>query len=224
MTLEVSEIFSNIQGEGIYTGTPMTFIRLAKCNLNCAWCDTKYAKSENGIEMSEEEILKDVNKFNNLWVCITGGEPLLQALTKLLPLLYKNGNKITIETNGTISPDINGLSLVHFWSVSPKLSNSRMEKYLNLEVLKQFSHRPSQFKFVIEEQKDMFEALELIKILEFQTVIFQPQGLLFKNNDKYLKFIEEMVKIVKEGTDFHKFNIRVMPQLHRLIWGQKRGV
>ncbi|MDP8906059.1 MAG: 7-carboxy-7-deazaguanine synthase QueE, partial [Thermoproteota archaeon] len=40
--LKVSEVFDSIQGEGSYAGTPCIFLRLATCNLKCAWCDTKY--------------------------------------------------------------------------------------------------------------------------------------------------------------------------------------
>ena len=42
-SLNVVEIFHSIEGEGIRTGMPVTFIRLAGCNLNCSYCDTCYA-------------------------------------------------------------------------------------------------------------------------------------------------------------------------------------
>jgi len=68
----VNEVFSSIQGEGIYVGTPMNFIRFCKCNLGCRWCDTSYQK---GVEMSIPCILKKLDK-RIPWVSLTGGEPL----------------------------------------------------------------------------------------------------------------------------------------------------
>jgi 7-carboxy-7-deazaguanine synthase len=98
----VSEIFRSLQGEGKNQGRPCTFIRLAGCNLRCAWCDTAYAW-EGGQEMSVIEVLDRVWLQNGKHICITGGEPLLQR-EELLELLKKfdlHGYTVEIETNGT---------------------------------------------------------------------------------------------------------------------------
>ena len=98
----VSEIFRSLQGEGKNQGRPCTFIRLAGCNLRCAWCDTSYAW-EGGQEMSVTEVLDRVWLQNGKHICITGGEPLLQR-EELLELLKKfnlHGYTVEIETNGT---------------------------------------------------------------------------------------------------------------------------
>ena len=100
--MKVIEIFRSIQGEGRFQGFPTIFIRLAGCNLNCAWCDTGYARS-GGTELSCEQILTMITDFPGNRLCITGGEPLLQG-AQLLPLLAelkRTGYQITIETNGT---------------------------------------------------------------------------------------------------------------------------
>lgn len=98
----VSEIFRSLQGEGLNQGRPCTFIRLAGCNLQCAWCDTPYAR-EGGEEMSVTEVLDQVWLLNGKHICITGGEPLLQR-EEVLELLKKfsiHGYNVEIETNGT---------------------------------------------------------------------------------------------------------------------------
>lgn len=98
----VSEIFRSLQGEGKNQGRPCTFIRLAGCNLRCAWCDTSYAH-EGGEEMSVGEVLDRVWLLRGTHICITGGEPLLQPeeVLKLLKKFDLHGYTVEIETNGT---------------------------------------------------------------------------------------------------------------------------
>jgi 7-carboxy-7-deazaguanine synthase len=100
--MKVNEIFRSLQGEGKNQGKCCLFIRLAGCNLNCEWCDTEYSRT-GGREMGHDEILEQVWRINPPYICITGGEPLLQAaeLEPLLASLHKRGALIDIETNGT---------------------------------------------------------------------------------------------------------------------------
>jgi len=101
--MKIAEIFSSLQGEGKNQGKPCLFIRLAGCNLHCRWCDTKDAQ-DGGTEMSPDAVLEQVWRTNPQYVCITGGEPLLQAdaLEPLIASLHKRGTKVDIETNGTV--------------------------------------------------------------------------------------------------------------------------
>jgi 7-carboxy-7-deazaguanine synthase len=101
--MNVAEIFRSVQGEGISQGAPCTFLRLAGCNLSCAWCDTPHARS-GGTEMTSDEISRRIDALPGHRLCVTGGEPLLQG-DHLLPLVrYFSGRgmAIEIETNGTI--------------------------------------------------------------------------------------------------------------------------
>ncbi|MDO9326487.1 MAG: radical SAM protein [Methanoregula sp.] len=100
--MKVIEIFRSLQGEGKNQGKICLFLRLAGCNLNCHWCDTEYARS-GGRELASDEILEQVWRINPPYICITGGEPLMQAaeLEPLLASLHKRGAQIDIETNGT---------------------------------------------------------------------------------------------------------------------------
>jgi 7-carboxy-7-deazaguanine synthase len=102
--MKIAEIFRSLQGEGKNQGKPCLFIRLAGCNLHCHWCDTPYAQT-GGKEINIEAVLEQLMRVNPAYVCITGGEPLLQAddLEPLLILLHKRGTAIDIETNGTIN-------------------------------------------------------------------------------------------------------------------------
>lgn len=97
----ISEIFYSIQGEGYWTGTPMLFIRMSGCNLECDFCDTDH---HHGRTLSAEEILQELNKLSPRCcrVCITGGEPLVQPIESLVYALAQKDFLVHIETNGTI--------------------------------------------------------------------------------------------------------------------------
>ncbi len=103
--MRVAETFVSLQGEGIRQGMPCMFIRLAGCNLHCTWCDTQYSLGNTaGVEMSAEDVMEAAIASGISYVCVTGGEPLLQK-EELLPLLaamYEAGVTVDIETNGTI--------------------------------------------------------------------------------------------------------------------------
>ena len=69
---KINEIFYSLQGEGYHTGTPAVFIRFSGCNLKCSFCDTQH---EDGILMSDEDIVTEVSKYPAATVILTGGEP-----------------------------------------------------------------------------------------------------------------------------------------------------
>ncbi len=96
MNLIIKEIFYSIQGEGARQGTASIFIRLAKCNLNCWFCDTDWSK---GIEISVSEIKKEIEKYPCEEIVWTGGEPTLQLTNEILKQFP--GYYHCIESNGT---------------------------------------------------------------------------------------------------------------------------
>ena len=95
---KINEIFYSLQGEGVHTGTPAVFVRFSGCNLHCPFCDTRH---EEGIWMSNEEIVEAVKRHPCRFVILTGGEPSLQIDEDLLHRLHDAGRYICIETNGT---------------------------------------------------------------------------------------------------------------------------
>jgi len=103
--MRVVEVFSSLQGEGRNQGRPTVFLRLAGCNLACAWCDTAYAR-EGGEELDADAVLDRVRATAGPCrrLCVTGGEPLLQqeALVPLAAALAAEGFAVEVETNGTI--------------------------------------------------------------------------------------------------------------------------
>src|SRR3989338_9235017 len=101
MRARISEIFSSIQGEGIYSGVRQIFVRFFGCSLKCSYCDTK---PETYCEYSVDNLIRSLLTFGNHHhsISFTGGEPLKQVkfLEKLLPEIKKNEPKLYLETNG----------------------------------------------------------------------------------------------------------------------------
>lgn len=81
---KINEIFYSLQGEGYHTGIPAIFVRFSGCNMKCSFCDTLH---EDGIMMSDEEIISEVVKYPASMVVLTGGEP-VYGLTKVWWMLY----------------------------------------------------------------------------------------------------------------------------------------
>lgn len=130
-TLRVQEVFSTIQGEGPFAGTPATFVRLAGCNLRCYFCDTDFESNyDNVVEV--DSLVEQLASIGNRLVVLTGGEPLLQNIGPLCERWIEREEfyapHIQLETAGTVWPthglymwmasglDDNGVSIV----VSPK--------------------------------------------------------------------------------------------------------
>jgi len=219
--MKVVEIFDSIQGEGTFIGTPATFIRLYGCNLRCMWCDTKYALEGTYKNLDVDAIISKVKKFH---VVLTGGEPLIHDLSELIRKLVTD-RFIQIETNCTIDPFTKKNALeqlaymdVDWWTVSPKLKSSG--QWFDLDLLRKFNKLDNvEFKFVIKDRADFDQAVKLTMKYALKNVVFQP-CYVSKHEDP-LSFLKVMVSWIVEYTDLE---IRVLPQLQRLLWGEQRGV
>ncbi|MBI4908810.1 MAG: 7-carboxy-7-deazaguanine synthase QueE, partial [Acidobacteria bacterium] len=120
--MKISEIFYSIQGEGVLAGVPSVFVRTSGCNLRCVWCDTPYTSwSPEGVDMTIAAIVERVAADSKGHVVVTGGEPMIQPqIGELTRALRGLGQHITIETAGTVAPEVE----CDLMSISPKLSNS----------------------------------------------------------------------------------------------------
>ncbi|MEM2722403.1 MAG: radical SAM protein, partial [Thermoplasmata archaeon] len=160
--MKVNEIFYSIQGEGVYMGIPMVFVRFTGCNLRCSWCDTKYAWEE-GKEMKIDEILAEIKKYKTNWVCITGGEPLLQEdIYKFIDRLLNMGYKILLETNGSITLENLPCEDNLIVDMDIKTPSSGMSKFMDLSNLEILGPKDT-VKFVIANQEDYAFFKEFIK-------------------------------------------------------------
>lgn len=213
--MKISEIFFSIQGEGVEIGLPTVFVRLFACDLRCTWCDSMYAVEGTDLkEMSIEEVTAEIERFNCKRVCFTGGEPLIQRneIEPLARYLVNDGYEIVLETSGHKDPP------PVFWtdscliSMDCKCPGSGMEKRMDFELMEKL--RPNdQLKFVIQDEADYEYAKGILKKYKIKAnIIFQPVY------GSSLKWLTERVL----GDRLER--VRVLPQLHKIIWGDIRGV
>ncbi|MBN2603352.1 MAG: radical SAM protein [Candidatus Thermoplasmatota archaeon] len=208
--MKINEIFYSIQGEGKWTGLPNIFIRTTGCNLRCSYCDTKYAYDE-GTEKSIKDILKEIKKFSCKNICITGGEPLLQSdILKLLEFLIKENYSICLETNGSIGIEEVSKFPTLLISLDIKCPSSNMctkMKLKNIELL-----RPNdQIKMIIKNEVDYNYARDII--MDYKpdcSIFFQPVWGTSSNS---------LAKWILKDS----LKVRLGLQLHKIIWGEKRG-
>lgn len=196
-----------MQGEGLYAGNPMTFVRLAGCNLQCRWCDTKWALDPAiGETKSIQEIVDNCSET----VCVTGGEPLLQDnVVSLLDALTTAGHTVHVETNGTYPPP-ETVGQIR-WTISPKFGSSGHEP--DEVALTQYlgeSHRV--FKLVYADADDWQKARALRERIGvgFEPVIVQPDGRNWRQLMRYGW---------KHIADWRGIDVRLIPQIHVAVFG-----
>jgi len=227
--MKVSEIFFSLSGEGIHAGIPTVFVRLTDCNLRCDFCDTQYA-FEGGEEMDIYRVVERVRKLRRGgWVLITGGEPLLQLsgvhkeVGLVIQLKYE-GYRVEIETNGSIDPP-SYFKSVDCWSVDVKCPSSGSSYgTFKTKWLKRMRKR-DQLKFVVGTEEDLNFVRGFLNGTKLRpTVLISP---IISNSPNSLAgdvlmsqrpWLQRVAEFCKEQ------NVRMSLQLHRIIWGNRRGV
>lgn len=208
--MRICEIFRSIQGEGLQMGLPTVFVRAVGCNLRCRWCDTGYS-FEGGSDMTVDEIVDRVGDCPR--VCLTGGEPMLQDdALELIGRLVDMGRQVDLETNGSVDlscvPDDPLVLISMDWKCPSSGMTDRMLGS-NLDLLS----TKDQLKFVIDTEEDLDYAVDFVKTRKPGTnIIFGPVG-----GTGRLEWLTD--RVLSEGVD-----ARVLPQLHKIIWGNKTGV
>jgi len=158
--LRVSEIFYSLQGESTRAGRPCAFVRLAGCNLRCAWCDTAYAR-QGGQAMTIPQILDRLKAWPIRLVEVTGGEPLLQAATgELLGALCDAGYEVLLETNGTV--DLSAVDRRVGRIVDVKCPSSGEHDKTRWENLAALGPR-DEVKFVVADRGDFDYACDVVR-------------------------------------------------------------
>lgn len=218
---KVAEIFTSINGEGTKAGQTAVFVRFTGCNLNCSYCDTKWANEPNAEYklMTDREILSRIKETGIKNVTLTGGEPLLrEGIHELLEEIAKDGFlQAEIETNGSI--DLKPFCDIEnrpSFTMDYKLPSSGMEKHMCLENF-EILEKKDTVKFVSGSIEDLKKALDIIRKYDLSRRCHVYISPVFGSIEP-AKIVDFMVE--------NKLNdVNLQLQLHKFIWDPNmRGV
>ncbi|BBH23474.1 7-carboxy-7-deazaguanine synthase [Paenibacillus baekrokdamisoli] len=232
----VMEIFGpTIQGEGMVIGQKTMFVRTAGCDYQCAWCDSAFTWDGTGKEdirmLTAEEIAAELREIGGTThVTISGGNPaLLPHLNELIDRLHEQGITVALETQGSLWK--NWFLQIDELTLSPKPPSSGMTtdwSQLDAIVAQLTEHeRAFSLKVVVFDEADLQYAVtvhERYKQVPFylqagnDDVIQEDTSVLLNRLIERYKWLVDMVIASSALT-----NVRVLPQLHAWLWGNKRG-
>lgn len=230
------EIFSSIQGEGLWLGKPQVFVRFKGCKLHCSYCDTPlthmhitesrieekpYNKNfiKRPLEWNKEKLNDVISSFRIPSLALTGGEPLEQVdfLESWLPEVYEE-YEILLETSGVEVDALKRiLPFLGMVSMDIKIPSATKEDALwevHDAFLLQAKLKPCYAKIVFNEKITNDEIEHVMMLAQKHNVvnfIFQPVSPIQKTE---LKRCFEVFQIFSE-----KFphRVRFIPQVHKFL-------
>ncbi|WP_085992130.1 7-carboxy-7-deazaguanine synthase QueE [Oceanobacillus senegalensis] len=238
--IPVLEIFGpTIQGEGMVIGQKTMFVRTAGCDYSCSWCDSKFTwdgSEKKAIQMmTAEEIyesLKEKGGRTFSHVTISGGNPaLLPQMDSLIDILHKNQIKVALETQG--SRWQSWFTEIDDLTISPKPPSSLMKTNYEIldriiELLTQDQKGKFSLKVVIFDDADLEYAVEIHTRYPDVPLYLQVGNDDLETEDQselvayLISKYEHLINQVMQNEKLK--DVRVLPQLHTFVWGNKRGV
>jgi len=215
-TLRLTEIYCSVQGESTWAGLPCVFVRLARCNLRCRWCDTTYS-FHGGEKHSLAAILEAVRGYGVPLVEITGGEPLAQKeCVPLAELLVEAGYRVLIETSGSLPIDTLPDPVIRIMDLKcPDSDMSARNDWSNIDHLR--ADR-DEVKFVLASRRDYEWSRDAVRQYNLtercRSVLFSP---VFGEVDPK----DIVAWMLEDGLNEVRFQL----QMHKFIWPPaERGV
>lgn len=210
--MRVTEIFFSIQGESTLAGEPTVFVRFTGCDLRCGYCDTEYA-FYGGTQMTRAAILDEVSKYPSArYVCLTGGEPTLQKeLPELAQDLLDKGYQVSLETHG--QRPLDAIPACVRKIVDLKTPGSK-EQHTDFAEFAKLQGR-DEVKVVVTSRDDFTWAVEQLDRL----AVWGKVPVLFSPSFGQVAPQDLAQWVLQSGKP-----ARLQLQLHKLIWGEKRGV
>ncbi|MBX5206031.1 7-carboxy-7-deazaguanine synthase QueE [Rhizobium sp. NZLR1] len=237
--IRVSEIFGpTIQGEGQLIGVPTVFVRTGGCDYRCSWCDSLHAVDstfrDQWSAMSSEAIWQEVTKLSGgrpLTISLSGGNPAIQPLGPLIELGHSRGYRFALETQGSVARDwFRDLDML---VLSPKPPSSGMSTDWEQvdDCIRLAAGGPEiTLKIVVFDDTDYLFAQQVGERYPDIPLFLQPGNHTPPppdDDDARVDIdgvMDRMHWLIEKVTADRWFSIRVLPQLHVLLWGNKRGV
>ena len=239
--IRISEIFGpTVQGEGPLIGRPTIFVRTASCDFRCRWCDTLYAVlpeyHDEWTLMSPADIMARIDGLAGdgpILVSLSGGNPALQPLADLIALGRTRGHSFAMETQGSIPRP--WFSDLDWLIVSPKPPSSGMKTDWSAleECIGAAKGRTNcVLKIVVFDEPDYAYARAVA--LRYPTVPIYLQvgnpaplavaGTVMPDEANFDDLLGRLRWLIDKVVFDRWFDVTVLPQLHVLAWGNKRGV
>jgi 7-carboxy-7-deazaguanine synthase len=236
----VAEVFGpTIQGEGALIGQPTVFVRFGGCDYRCAWCDSLHAvlpeHRPSWRKLTPTALLDAVWLLAAppYWITLSGGNPALQNCHELLWRGQSLGYRFACETQGSIWPD--WFTRLDHLVLSPKPPSSGETAPLAL-LRDKLGHGPTppldrcSLKVVVADEVDLAFAEQVREIAAYYHLPFylqpcnlnvdpdaDPALVLAASLDLYERLARQ---VMARGWS----DVRVLPQLHVLLWGNRKGV
>ncbi len=226
--LPVIEMFGpTLQGEGRVIGLKTMFVRLAGCDYACVWCDTKYAWEPG--QLAKSEPLAPAAIVARLEaaaggcrrVTLSGGNPALHDLAPLVEQLKARGWRTHMETQGSLAPA--WLAEIDSATFSPKPPSSGMRTDWAVLAQALALCRDPDLKVVVFDEDDYAYAVDVHG--RFPEVPLTLQVGNRVGEDTAATLLERLNRLADRALgDSRLGDVRVLPQMHVLIWGNRRGV
>ena len=237
--IRISEIFGpTIQGEGILIGLPTIFVRTGGCDYRCSWCDTLHAVDSDYRDqwrpMSVDEIWQEVTRLSggkSLTISLSGGNPAIQPLGPLIACGHAEGYRFALETQGSLAREWFAELDVLVLSPKPPSSGMATDWIAFDDCLRMAGDGPQiALKIVIFDDLDYEYARDAAARYPQLPVYLQPGNHTPPPADAEDAIVdidgivERMRWLVEKVSNDRWFEARVLPQLHVIIWGNRRGV
>jgi 7-carboxy-7-deazaguanine synthase len=231
--IKISEIFGPvIQGEGMHIGVPTVFVRTGGCDYRCSWCDTMYAvdKKFSGEwrSMDENEVVAAIQAKSELPILVTlsGGNPALFDFSTVIKRLHEGRYTVTIETQGSVPRS--WFSLLDSITLSPKPPSSGMTTdFTKLsECMNGSTPNKLSLKIVVADDADYEYAYRVAHFFPAVRCFLQvcnPNPSTDAAVDR-ADLLARLVWLSDKVLADNWFNATVLPQLHVLMYGNKRGI
>ncbi len=224
----VVEIFGPVlQGEGAMIGHQTHFVRFGGCDYRCVWCDTPYAVQPeqvriNSNPMNDAGIVERLREIGATtpWVTLSGGNPALHRLDSLVRALHAAGYRVAVETQGSIFRE--WLRTCDLVTISPKPPSSGM--VTNPAALSPFVDLPgASLKVVVFDEADFAFARSIHQ--RYPGVPFYLQVGNDLDVDRRETLLAKLDWLAgRTMADPAMGEAVVLPQLHVLMYGNRRGV
>lgn len=240
-TIAVSEIFGpTVQGEGPLIGRPTVFVRTGGCDYRCRWCDTLYAvlPEHRGewMSLTADEIMARIDALTAgqpVLVTVSGGNPALQPLAPLIALGRRAGHRFALETQGSVARD--WFAALDWLIFSPKPPSSGMATDWDVfeTCLASAGDAPRRaLKIVVFDEADYAYARATAARFPSLPVYLQtgnPAPELGRDDPSGGEADFDALRhrtrwLIERVASDRWFDVTVLPQLHVLVWGNRRGV